>query len=124
MFRMMLIAALGVFFIVPASADETGLASMHDWKLEKRGTMCMATHFHDGSGNGGTRKEAENAAVRAWREFTSFEYGSDWDSYKRSASRTMDCFEMVGTKKWSCNTSARPCKPYVKSRNSSKSASR
>jgi hypothetical protein len=124
MIRKTLLAALGVLFVLPASADESGLAAMHDWKQEKRGTVCMATHFHDGSGEGTTRKEAEKAAALSWREFTSFEYGSDWDSYNRSAGKTMDCFEMAGTKKWSCSTSSRPCKQYVKSGGNSKSARR
>jgi hypothetical protein len=123
MIRKMLLAALGVFFVLPASADESGLAAMHDWKQEKR-AICMATHFHDGAGEGATRKDAEKAAVLAWREFTSFEYGSDWDSYNRSASKTMDCFEIAGTKKWSCSTSSRPCKQHVKTGKSSKTASR
>jgi len=124
MLRKTLLAALGVLYVLPASADETGLASLHDWKQEKRGTICMATHSHDGVGEGKTRKEAETAAARSWIEFTSFEYGSDWGSYKRSAGKNMDCFQMAGTKKWSCRTGARPCKHYVKSRESSKTASR
>lgn len=124
MLRKTLPAVLGVLFAIPASADETGLASLHDWKQEKRGIICMVTHSHDGAGEGTTRKEAEKAAALSWRQFTSFEYGSDWGSYKRSASRTMDCFQIVGTKKWSCSTTARPCKLYVKSRESSKTAKR
>lgn len=123
MIRKMLLAALGALFVQSAHAEETGLAAMHDWKAEKGGLTCMATHFHDGAGQGATRKEAEQAAILAWREFTSFEYGSPWDSYKRSASKTMNCFEMAGAKRWSCSTSARPCKVQAK-KSGTKSASR
>lgn len=49
MIRKMLLAVVGVLFALPASVDDTGLASLlHDLKKEKRGLTCMAGHFHDG----------------------------------------------------------------------------
>jgi hypothetical protein len=93
----------------PAQADETGLASIHDWRAEG-GRTCMSDHFHDGSGNGATRKAAEAAAVSSWVSFTVLEYGSHWGSYALAGSKKMDCSE-TGASAWSCSVTARPCKP-------------
>ncbi len=95
-----------------ASADETGLAAIHELKYEKGRRVCMTEHFHDGAGTGKTKKDAAHAAQRSWIDFTAFEYGSSWGSYKLAVSKTMDCSEVGG--EWSCMTTARPCKRYVK----------
>jgi hypothetical protein len=92
-----------------ASADETGLASIHDWRKEG-GRTCMSDHFHDGAGNGDSRKAAEAAAISSWVSFTVFEYGTTWGSYNLAGSKKMDCTEN-GSKAWSCAVSARACKP-------------
>jgi hypothetical protein len=106
-----------------AFADETGLAGMHEWKQEKGRRVCMTDHFHDGAGKGKTQKEARAAAERAWIDFTAFEYGSVWGSFKLAVSKTMDCKETGAV--WSCFTSARPCKRYLKPRSGyAKSAGR
>lgn len=107
----------------PLAADETGLASMHDMKHETGRRVCMTDHFHDGSGSGQTRKEAEAAAQKSWIEFTAFEYGGVWSHYNLAESKSSDCREAA--KKWTCAISARPCKRYVKPSNEiSQSASR
>lgn len=131
MSRILLFAAFGALTlystaqITPVQADETGLATLHQWKHEKGRRLCMRDHFHDGNGTGKTRKIAEDAAKRSWMEFTVFEYGRDWGSYKRSASKTMDCRQStVSAKSWTCSTSARPCKAYTKPGSSRKTASR
>lgn len=103
------LAALAVAFSTPAAkADETGLASIHDQAPAKGRRVCMTSHFHDGSGQGGTRKEAEAKAAQAWIDFTAWEYGSSWGSFQTAEAKTMDCSEAGG--RWSCSTSARPCK--------------
>jgi hypothetical protein len=127
MSRAIIAAALGILTFVPASwADETGFAGIHAWKQEKGHRICMSDHFHDGSGTGATQKAAQKAAAQSWMEFTAFEYGSAWGSYKQAASKNLDCHRLAnGAKSWSCSTSARPCKHYAKQgRNGSKSASR
>ena len=98
---------------VPAArADETGLAAIHEMRYEHGHKICMSDHFHDGSGNGQTRKQAESAAIGSWASFTSFEYGSSWGSYALAADRKMDCHEN-GAKAWACLTTARPCMRYA-----------
>lgn len=83
----------------------------------------MTDHFHDGNGSGKTRKEAQAAAQKSWIEFTAFEYGGVWGSYKLAESKSEDCTNIA--KKWTCIISARPCKSYVKSsKKISESASR
>ena len=92
-----------------ARADETGLASIHDWRKEA-GKICMSDHFHDGAGSGDSRKAAEAKAIASWQSFTIFEYGTTWGSYKLAGSKKMDCTEN-GPKQWSCAVTARACKP-------------
>jgi hypothetical protein len=91
-----------------AHADETGLDSIHDQAPAKGRRICMTSHFHDGSGIGANRKEAEAKAVQAWIDFTAWEYGSTWGSFQTADAKSMDCSEAGG--RWSCSTSARPCK--------------
>ncbi|KUO67475.1 MAG: hypothetical protein APF80_09475 [Alphaproteobacteria bacterium BRH_c36] len=93
---------------VPVNADETGLASMHDWRVEGRKT-CMANHFHHGSGTGRSKADARKAAINAWQEFTAFEYGLDWAYFRNSASKSIAYSNTA--EGWSANVEARPCNP-------------
>jgi hypothetical protein len=90
-----------------AVAQETGLAGMHTW-VRVGGRTCMLDHFHDGSGSGPTRAAAQRAAIRAWIDFTAFEYGGRWASYGASVSKRMGCSGSPGN--YSCSTSSRPCR--------------
>ncbi len=121
------IALISLLFVVSptaAAANETGFASIHAWKMEKGRRICMASHFHQGTGAGKTRKQAEQAAKRSWIEFTAFEYGTTWGSYKLAVSQTTDCRESATTG-WACVVNARPCKRHVVRRGSpAESASR
>ena len=92
-----------------ALADETGLAqALHDTRREG-GRLCLSDHFHDGNSSGArSRNLAEKAAVVAWAEFTNFEYGSSWASWRNARSKTMSCES--GASGWSCHASARPCR--------------
>ena len=92
-----------------AWSQETGIAEIHTWVKVGRKT-CMVDHFHDGSGNGQTRAQAERAAIRAWVEFTAWEYGNPWGNYANAASKSMNCSRGEGG--WSCAVEARPCRPY------------
>jgi hypothetical protein len=91
-----------------AQAQETGLADIHEWRREGSRT-CMAEHFHDGSGNGATRKNAEASAIASWASFTIFEYGGRWGNYALAASKRMNCSQN-GAAHWSCELTARPCR--------------
>ncbi len=91
----------------PVLAQQTGLAGIHTWVPVGHKT-CMATHTHEGSGNGKTKKDAERAAVRAWESFTIWEYGPSWGRYSLSESKTINCDRTAGTE-FSCQVSSRPC---------------
>ena len=80
-------------------SQESGLAGIHAWVKVGRKT-CMADHFHDGSGGGPTRAVAERAAIRAWVEFTAWEYGDSWGRYSAAVSKKMKCSQRPG---WSCS---------------------
>lgn len=106
--QLALIAMMMIGASSAAKADDSGLASIHDWKNEPGRRVCMADHYHDGSGSGKTQKEAEATAQSSWRSFTIFEYGTDWGSYKLAASQKTECGK--SGEAWSCSISARPCK--------------
>ena len=107
--EILLSSVLLVAAAIAARADETGLASIHDWRKEG-GKICMSDHFHDGAGGGETRKAAEASAVASWSSFTVLEYGTTWGSYALSGSKKMDCSQR-GASEWSCAVTSRPCRP-------------
>ena len=92
-----------------AQSQETGMAEIHAWVKVGR-KNCMVDHFHDGNGTGPTRAKAEAAAIRAWVEFTAWEYGNPWGRYTIAASKKMTC--SGGSGGWTCAVEARPCRSY------------
>ena len=105
-------AALFAFAIAPAlttpaGADETGLATSHSLRKEG-GRLCMADHFHGGTGTGATKDVARQAAARSWSEFVAFEYGTNWARVGRAASVSVKYSKEE--KGWSASIEARPCK--------------
>jgi hypothetical protein len=91
-----------------ANAEETGLAGIHSWVKMGRKT-CMLDHFHNGSGSGATRPQAERAAIQSWVDFTAWEYGGTWGRYSIAAGKKMSCSR---SESWSCDVEARPCRAY------------
>ncbi len=90
-----------------ATADQTGMAGIHEW-VKERGRTCFKNHFHSGSsGVKKTKKAAMRAAIQDWWEYTAGEYGSDWARFRRAASRGKRCTRESGG--WSCYVEARPC---------------
>jgi hypothetical protein len=104
-------SALALGLMLPAGdaavAQDTGLAGMHTW-VRVGGRTCLLDHFHDGSGSGPTRAGAQRAAMRAWSDFTAWEYGNRWGSYSASISKRISCTGGPGN--YSCETSSRPCR--------------
>ena len=88
-------------------AQGTGLDELHS-KVRVGGRLCMADHFHDGSGSGPSRAAAQRAAIGAWVDFTAWEYGGRWGSYGAAVSKRMGCSGGPGN--FSCSVSARPCR--------------
>ena len=84
-----------------------GSPGIHTW-VRVGGKTCMVDHYHDGSGTGSTRARAQASAIRAWVDFTAWEYGRAWGSYAAAAGKSMSCNGSGGS--WSCNASARPCR--------------
>jgi hypothetical protein len=100
--------AFALLLGLPAAvAQAQGLEDLHS-KVRVGGRLCMADHFHDGSGTGSTRARAQAAAVRAWVDFTAWEYGNRWGSWGASLSKRMSCSGGAGS--YSCSVSSRPCR--------------
>lgn len=93
--------------IPPAYAQDSGLASMHTLRKEG-GKLCMADHFHAGSGDGATKAKARIAAIRSWADFTDFEYGPAWARFSRAASVTTRYTKAENG--WTATVEARPCR--------------
>jgi hypothetical protein len=89
----------------PVSAQM--LLDLHD-KVREGRKLCLATHYHDGEAVGrATKKEAEVGAIRAWQDFTAWEYGRPWGSFAVASSRTVKCEKLDNG--WKCAARARPC---------------
>lgn len=86
----------------------TGIDKIHD-QVRVGNRICMADHDHRGAGELSSRRGAEGAAIRAWTIFTRDEYGTAWSNYALAVAKTMQCKEGGG--RWTCNLSARPCRP-------------
>lgn len=99
------LATLGT--MLPAAAQETGLAAIHSWVSVGR-KICMETHTHDGNGTGKSKKDAERAAIRSWEAFTIWEYGPSWGRYAASESKQVNC-GTAADKSFSCHVNSRPC---------------
>ena len=106
------LTAIIVFTLIVASvphalADDTGMASSHSWRNEGNKT-CFEEHSHAGDGEGRTKRAAKKAAIRVWREFTAWEYGTDWAYYRRASGKIVSYTKAVVG--WSARIEARPCR--------------
>lgn len=91
------------------AATETGLATaLH--KVEPVGNrICMISHRHyRSSGAWPTEKQAMAAAVKAWTNYTTLEYGTAWGSFARSHGKKIDC-RKTGSM-YACDISSLPCR--------------
>ena len=100
-----------LFLSAPASANDTGVASMLHTLRGEKAMVCMAGHLHHGKSPRAfaSREKAYKAAVHHWVTFTAAEYGSDWGSFNRAASRVTKC-EKASRSTWTCKVKARPCR--------------
>ena len=103
------VATLAVFAAasIPAVADDTGAATMHDLHKEG-GRSCMVSHIHAGTGEGKTKAAAQSAAIKEWYSYTAGEYSSDWASWGKSAGKKVT-YAKAATG-WSSTVESRPCK--------------
>ncbi|MEO8420731.1 MAG: hypothetical protein ABI457_06010 [Hyphomicrobium sp.] len=108
MLGLVLAAVAVVSFAIPASAQDSGLASMHAMRREG-GKLCMADHWHYGSsGTSSTKAAAQRGAVSSWQDFTDLEYGRTWARFSRAASKKIGCSR--NSAGWTCDAEARPCR--------------
>ncbi|MEZ5817980.1 MAG: hypothetical protein R3D44_12945 [Hyphomicrobiaceae bacterium] len=106
--RSVLIAAVGFLALETATSAAQGLDQIHDQVRVGR-KVCFRDHFHDGSSAGqSSRKAAEIEAIRVWQDFTGWEYGRAWGSFRLAESKGIKC--SGGGNSWGCNVTARPCR--------------
>lgn len=104
-------ASLVMSATLPASSHDNGVAGLlHSLKIEGR-KICMDGHFHYGSSPILPSKRAATiSAIKDWRGFVEFEYGSDWTNFALAANRVRRC-KPSGNGYWQCSVEGRPCKP-------------
>lgn len=109
--RSFLVAATSAILVVSAVAayaDQTGMSDMHEQR-RVGGKRCFTDHYHQGASAGErSRGRAMAAAITSWREFTAFEYGTDWANYAKAAGKQVSCSNSGGS--WSCSLDALPCR--------------
>ena len=106
--RCVIVAAAGFLALGAVSASAQGLANIHEHVRHGK-KICMKDHFHDGSSAGlSSRKAAEVAAIKVWQDFTGWEYGREWGSFRLAESKGINC--TGGGNSWGCNVTARPCR--------------
>lgn len=104
-------AAMGVLSLSSgAVASETGVAQALHATARIGGRLCLVDHYHDGSGSGRTQGAAAAAAIRAWQDFTAWEYGSSWGRYGLAVGKSMKCGRAAGG--FSCDVTARACRGW------------
>ncbi|MGI9423395.1 MAG: hypothetical protein ACR2PA_09385 [Hyphomicrobiaceae bacterium] len=109
MFQVIVAAIFSLFLLqVPAHAQ---LRENADGWAQMRigGKICFAEHEHYGESPPWPSKRGARAyAIRTWENFTSWEYGKRWGSYRRAVAKRLTCNRASG--KWVCSTTARPCR--------------
>lgn len=106
----MVAAGLLAIGATSATAQGLNLSGIHE-QVRVGGKVCMKDHFHDGSSNNmATRKAAETEAMRVWQDFTAWEYGRAWGSFRMSESKGVKCSGADRDRSWSCQVTARPCR--------------
>lgn len=94
--------------MLPASADETGLAGIHTWIKVGRKT-CFGDHLHVGNSSGkSSERRALRAAITSWEEFTAAEYGTDWAYFRNAIKKMKGCSK--DSEGWGCTVEGTPCK--------------
>ena len=102
-----IVCFLSVVGVSHVLADDTGMASSHSWRNEGNKT-CFEEHSHAGDGEGRTKRVAKKAAIRVWREFTAWEYGTDWAYYRRASRKLVTYTKSANG--WSARIEAWPCR--------------
>lgn len=105
---LLLVAVASSGLASTAVADETGMAEIHSWRVE-RGKFCLIGHFHTGIGQGRTKRRARRSAISDWQGFTAWEYGTTWARFRRAASKSISYTRTDSG--WEARVDARACKP-------------
>jgi len=89
-----------------AEAAGCNAYTIHDERREG-GVCCFPDHFHSGvSSSESSRGRAVAEAVKAWEDFTWFEYGGAYGHWSLAHSKSVSCSNSGG---WKCTVEARPC---------------
>ena len=113
------VAGLTVTIAQPVQAQQSASYSApHSARIIGR-KLCLESHTHVGGATGRTKRIAHKKAIREWIEFTAWEYGTAWASYRRSAKKTVTYIkEEVG---WLARVESLPCRAIKRKRRRSKS---
>ena len=77
------------------------------------GKVCRVvvgdTHYHAGNAADRNKARSKRKAIKAWRDFTIFEYGPRWGSWAASTKKSMRCSWDRDKRVWWCRAQSQPC---------------
>lgn len=94
-------------------ANDTGLATSLHASARVGSLLCLTEHEHLGSSTAQRSKRgAIKAAILSWRQFTAWEYGSDWARWRLAKGKRITCSNSASG--FACDVTARPCRKLVR----------
>lgn len=108
--KISLALAFACSLVLPAAAlaNDTGFAASTHQLRREGGRLCIFAHTHGGTGTAGTKNVARVAAIKTFTDTTVLEYGTDWGSWSKSASKSVAYTKTADG--WAAHAEARPCK--------------
>ncbi len=77
------------------------------------GKICRVvlgqTHLHAGNAADRNKARSRRKAIKAWSDFTVFEYGRKYGSWAKARKRSMRCAYDRDKRVWRCRAQAQPC---------------
>jgi len=77
------------------------------------GKICRVilgnTHMHAGNAADRSKARSKRKAIKAWRDYTVFEYGSKYGKWAKARKRSIRCSYDREKRVWRCRADAQPC---------------
>ena len=105
-----------VFFTLAPAAHAVDYGPHYGINYGKKlpnGKICRVVlgeiHYHAGNAADRNKARSQRKAIKAWRDFTVFEYGTKYGNWGKARKRTMRCSWDRDKRVWWCRAQAQPC---------------
>lgn len=108
-------------FVMMLMADTQGAAA-RDYGVDlivnygmklPNGKVCRVIlghpHYHAGNAADRSKARSQRKAIKAWRNYTVFEYGPGYGSWAASTKKSMRCSYDREKRVWRCRAQSQPC---------------